>query len=88
MHRGTEERTVNIRVGCAAAYVLWGMAFGLMLIGTWLSSVTWQNWGLVVTGLAVTATVRQYFVSTNRMMRAAFDYGREQGRADVTPLRR
>lgn len=88
MIKGTNERSVTIRLGCAVAYGLWLLAVVLLMVGTWADSAIWQNWGLCSSAAAATATVRCYFVTSNRLMRAAFEYGREQGRSEMpTPIR-
>lgn len=84
-----DEKSITIRLGCLAAYGLWIATVALLAIGTHMDSVTWQSWGLAGSAMAATATIRNYFVTQNHMLRAAFEYGREQGRTEgPTPLRR
>lgn len=72
------------------AYCLWVATVALLTIGTWLGGFHWMAWGLGCSAAAATATIRQYAVNTNRLMRLCFEHGRDQGRADTataTPLR-
>lgn len=85
---GDNERSVTIKLGCVVAYSFWITTVVLLGSGTWLSNLAAQNWGLAFSAAAATATIRQYFVAQNRLLRSAFEYGREQGRAEVTELRR
>lgn len=70
-----QDRTVSL--GCFVAYMLWTLALALMIGGTLFHTYTLQNWGIVCAAAGATATVRSYFVSQNRMMRNAFQLGRD-----------
>lgn len=74
---------MNISLGCVAAYGLWAGAVMLLGIGMVIDSLYVQNWGLALSAAAATASIRQYFVRQNRMMRNAFELGRDS----ATPLR-
>lgn len=89
MIQGNGERSVTIQLGCMAAYGLWVLTIALLSLGTWLDSVTWQNWGLGCSAAAATATIRSYAVNTNRNMRILFELGVDKGRSEsgATPLR-
>lgn len=91
MIQGNGERSVTIRLGCMAAYTLWVVTLALLSIGTWVESLSCQVWGLGASAAAATATIRSYFVNTNRLMRTIFELGVDKGRADAmaaaTPLR-
>jgi hypothetical protein len=77
----------HVTVGCLVAWVLWVSAFGLILTG----AVTWIAWGnddhgcaLMSFGMAfsagaATATIRTFFATQNRLLRDAFELGREAG---------
>ena len=75
----------SVSLGCVVAYGLWAATVALLLVGTLFHGLTWQNWGLACSAGAATATVRQYFVRQNRMMRNAFELGRDAAVA-ATPL--
>ncbi len=61
---------------------LWALALGLVA-AEWF--VPLGEAGLFVAGIAVTATVRYYFVRSNDLIRAAFRLGRD-GPDAVRPL--
>lgn len=84
----TYERSVTIKLGCIVAYGFWTATVVFLGIGTWIGNIAWQNWGLGFSAAAATATMRQYLVAQNRMLRNAFEFGREKGQAEVTELRR
>lgn len=88
MINGTGEKSITINLGCVAAYGFWLLTVLLLAIGTVLEHMTWQNWGLACSAAAATATIRSYFVNTNRMMRNVFELGVDKGRSEApTPLR-
>lgn len=82
-----QDRTVSI--GCAVAYGLWALSM-LLLFGSWL---VWDDHAadrmgqtaLWAAAAAATGTVRCYFVAHNRLVRAAFELGRD-GRGSVSTL--
>lgn len=75
----------SISLGCFAAYGLWTAALALMIGGTLLTEYTPQNWGLVCSAAAATATIRQYFVRQNRMLRNVLSPGHV---SETIPIRR
>ena len=88
--RGNEESNVNDRsvsLGCVAAYAMWVTTVGLLLMGTVHGSGIVAMWGLAMSAGAATATIRSYFVNHNRMMRNAFDLGRDSAGVTVPPTR-
>jgi hypothetical protein len=67
---------------CVVAYALWTTS-GLLMV---MSMLVWDDapltehlgrLALILCGVAMTATIRSYFVCSNRLTRQAFDYGRE-----------
>lgn len=74
------DRTIS---ACSVvAYGLWVLS--VLMIGTgWIvGNAHLGQMGLAAAAAAATATVRGYFVSQNRMIRTAFDYGRESAQHD------
>lgn len=74
----------EISAGCAIAYSTWVLGV-VLLVAMWVTEdrrigVT----GLAVVGIAMTATIRTYFVELGRATRNAFELGRDS----VTPLPR
>ena len=86
-HSGLGDRELRVKVGCLVAYGLWVLAVTLLCFAMCQESWMLAVWGLATTGGAATATIRMYFVAQNQMMRRAFEYGREQGRADIHAVR-
>jgi hypothetical protein len=82
-----QDRTINL--GCAVASVLWG-ATALLLAVSWEHrDVYLATWACPVAAAAATATVRNYFVVTNQLMRNAFACGVDVGRREPTvPVQR
>ncbi len=71
-------------LGCTVAYGLWAAALVLISLGWCLNEHALGHFGMAASAGAGTATVRQYFVRQNRLMRSAFDLGRES----VSQIRR
>lgn len=78
----TNDRNVSVSLGCVAATSLWVGAVALLAIGTWTGDHTPQNWGLVISAGAATATIRQYFVNWSRSMRNAYLLGRDSASSE------
>lgn len=84
-----EDRATSL--GCVVAYTLWTIS-GLLMLTSWL---IWDDHlaehlgrtGLIVCGAAVTATVRSYLVRQGRLLRAAYEMGREDRRGEVHAVR-
>lgn len=76
-------------LGCATAAGLWLLGVALLVVSVVVGSLHVSQFGLAFTAAAATAQVRQYHVTTNRLMREAFQLGRDLARADpkVRPLR-
>lgn len=78
----------EVSIGCVVAYVLWGCVLLLLTLGWWLDEPHLGQFGLAASAAAATATIRSYFVRQNRMMRNAFELGRDSAGATPTPIRR
>lgn len=78
------DREVSTTWGCIVAYGLWSCALVLMSIGWLLSDAHMGQFGVVAAIGGATATVRQYFVEQNRLVRNAFELGRD---SVATPFR-
>lgn len=76
------DREMHVSLGCAIATGLWVATVVLLTLGTLLSSHDAQSWGLAMSAAAATATIRQYFVGQNRVIRNAFQLGRDVARND------
>lgn len=68
----------DVSVGCMIAYLLWLLSLLMMIAGTTVGDVAWQNWALLLALGAGTATIRSYFVRQNRIVREALAV-REEG---------
>ena len=79
------DRPVNL--GCVVAYALWAATVTLLGL-SWLSgNLHLAGAACAVSAAAATATVRMYFVTSNRMIRLAFEYGRETQGEGVSRIR-
>lgn len=78
----------KISVGCAVAVGLWGAVVALLAAGTATGDVRLGVYGLACSAAAATASIRCYHVTTNRMLRDAFELGRESARVEDGSLRR
>lgn len=77
---------ISASAGCVVACGLWAM-MGILLSLAWAqSSLVLAVAGLATSAAAATASIRQYHVVTNRMLKNAFDLGRTC-RDSVHPLR-
>ena len=75
------ERSVS--AGCVLAYALWALV-GLLMATAWVLAwgdpprapvLAWS--GAATSAVAATVHVRQFFVTQNRLMRDAFELGKE-----------
>lgn len=70
-----------VSVGCVAAYALWAVSSLALVAGLliWDDRVADHlvRFAIWTCGIAVTATVRVYFVKQNRIIRNAFELDRE-----------
>lgn len=81
----------NVSMGCVIAYGLW-VVVGLCLLFSW---VLWDHQaaehlgraGLAASAAAATASIRMFHCRSNRLIRAAYELGREDRRADIQPMR-
>lgn len=78
-----KDSRINASVGCTVAYGAWALAVAFV-VATWVTDDRrFAATGLLLAGIAVTATVRGYFVDFSEMVRRAFEADEE-----VTPLHR
>lgn len=78
-----QDKPVNL--GCLVAYTLWGSVLAIVLWSIGSRDVYLATLGCALSAAAATATVRSYFVASNRMMRNAFELGRD---SVTVPLQR
>ena len=69
----------EISAGCVVAYGLWVCVVTLLATAWAVNSEGLGRVGLAMSAAAATATIRSYFVRTNKMIRSAFELGREAG---------
>lgn len=75
---------ISVSAGCVVACGLWAL-MALLLGLAWAdSSLELAVAGLATSAAAATASIRQYHVVTNKMLRDAFELGRSNG---VRPVR-
>jgi hypothetical protein len=85
----------HVTVGCLVAYGLWIGTLALLIVGTVLTLIPADEmWGVAVlawalcgSAAAATATIRRFFAYQNRMMRNAYELGRDSVEAKVARLR-
>lgn len=70
-------------LGCATAVGFWLLSAVLLVASVVVSSLHVSQFGLACAAAAATAQVRQYHVTTNRLMREAFLMGCDFGRSDM-----
>ena len=69
------DRPVNL--GCVIACCLWGVTVGALLVSLFERDVYLATVACAASAAAATATVRTYFVYSNRLIRNAFELGRD-----------
>lgn len=79
------DRTVNL--GCVVACGLWSAAAVLLALSWATGNLQFAGAACALSPAAATATVRMYFVASNRMMRLAFEYGRGLDDREVSRIR-
>src|SRR4051794_40924990 len=67
----------EVSAGCVVAWLLWGGTVLVFVVGWVVDVAPLRTSAMLVCGAAVTATIRTYFVNQNRMMRNAFNLGRD-----------
>lgn len=78
------DRTINM--SSAIAYAMWGISVAL-LGAMWISGERRLGaTALLFVGVAMTATIRTYFVEFGKMTRNAYELGRDS--VPVVPLRK
>lgn len=70
------ERRVSVIV--VASVVLWIISCGLMIGGLW--DLRFMGWGLWLSAIGATVTIRQMLVQSEAKMRNAFELGRDYER--------
>lgn len=73
----------DVSIGCVVAYGLWLGSSALLAVAWVHAHAGLGRVALALSVAAATATIRQYFVAQNKLMRNAF----ELGKASVRPLR-
>jgi hypothetical protein len=82
-----QDRKFEVSAGCTAAVTLWVATIGCLAL-SWQDRDAYLATVAGVIGLtAGTVTIRQFFVTQNRLMRAAFDLGRLEGHPSVPEQR-
>lgn len=76
----------SVSIGCMVAYSLWVATLGL-LVAAWITG-DWRvgHTALASSAAAATASVRQFFVHQNKMLKRAFELGRDYGRSELRSL--
>lgn len=78
----------NVNLGCLIAGVLWMTSVLLLAVAWRLDAYHLSMVGVVTCGIAVTATIRCYFVKHNQIMRNVFELGRDSAEfEDVHSIR-
>lgn len=85
----------HITLGCLAAYGLWSLSLALLVTGTVVGLLTKDETlamvimahALVCSAAAATATIRRFFVYQNKMVRNAFELGRDSADSRVARMR-
>lgn len=72
-----QDSEIRISRGCAVASVAWGVAV-VLIAAMWLTDdVRAGVTALAVVSVAGVQTVRQYFVTQNRILKNGFELGRD-----------
>lgn len=79
-----DDRKISVSATCIVANGAWVLAFALMGLGVAADRSDVRSLALMACGVAMTATIRTYFIIHARLMRNAFELGRDS----VTALRR
>lgn len=74
-----------VSAGCVVAAGLWVLMVVLLGVAWGTGNEDAGRVGLACSAAAATATIRQFFVVQNRLMRNAFELGRDS--AEVRPMR-
>lgn len=67
----------DVSFGCVVAYAMWALVVVLLVLEWTLECESIGRTALALSAAAATATIRSYFVRQNRLMRDAFELGRE-----------
>lgn len=76
----------QISAACVAAYGLWVGALGLWITSYLSDDPGLGNLSLMVTGAAVTATIRSYFIDQSKRIKTALAAAQALGDSPVRPL--
>jgi hypothetical protein len=80
-----QDRKFEVSTGCAVAVALWGVTIGCLAL-SWAERDVYLATVACMVGLAAgTLTIRQFFVTHERLMRNAFDLGCDAGRLEGHP---
>lgn len=71
-----------VNLGCVIAASLWAITVAVLLLSLHGRNVYLATMACALSVAAATATIRTYFVNSNRMMRNAFDLGRDAAGVD------
>lgn len=84
------DRCLVISVEVVAIVALWALGTALAAWGTLGDGPPHvaEVWAVLVVCCAATSTVAHRMTRYHRLLRQAFELGREAGRGEVTPLRR
>jgi hypothetical protein len=82
-----QDRAINL--GCAVACLLWLVVAVLLLLSWGSRDIYLASIACPFAAAAGTATIRRYFVTSNHLMRNAFELGVDVGQREPTvPLQR
>lgn len=86
------ERDVNLV--CVAATVLWIGTFALIatgalvgMVASWHAANVLMCFGLALSAAAATVTIKAMLSQQNRLLRDAFDLGKDAGQAGLRQIR-
>lgn len=75
-----DDRKISVSATCIVANGAWVLAFALMGLGVAIGRSDVRALALMVCGVAMTATIRTYFIVHARLMRNAFELGQDSVR--------
>lgn len=76
----------KVSLGCVIAYGLWALTV-ILIAASWIfDSAHMGRTGLAFSAAAATAHIRQFFVMQNRLLRNAFELGRDSVNGHVSQM--
>lgn len=75
--RTVKDVELSTTAGLVIAYAAWALTLATWTIACIVGSGDMRALSIIVCGVAVTATIRTYFVGLHQMVRNAFELGRD-----------